>query len=517
MSLNKISSSVNKIRNTLSLAQTAVSKMPNLTNATKTNIVALTRQQESQNIPVSNSLLELSGKLKREEDSKNITTQLSNFTPEIIDSVVQRRRGTNSQIEGETTTNKNTRSKAKSRILKGVDPLTAKTAEYAKDILALGLQKTQLTNQLSTTEAQISAVSSKIQSLTNVGASADVIRQYQDQLEAYANSYDQLKTKLEGINELYKKRYELWDKLRRKKQEFQKKFSDNYDKFLKLLNKFKEIPRKLKFPKLPKLPTFNVRKSNLRMKIRDLVDKIKKESQKASKVALEQARKESKEKIRDNKNADAFQKTIANTRKAFSEAVARYDQVIAAKNAAIDTVTNQAYDQIRRVRSGVTAAQRQIESTIDTAAASQNATVLKIREAQKKAERLRNSTLTNLDAANSLVNRAASGIQSAQQILNGQLVGSDIKSSAVVDNMTVAEKTKTDELNVSITQFLNSNNIKNFIVGIGKGSTLTTARQMSLSIDKFTQQYPNTRYDILSRIGNIDGVYILVTATYQKV
>ena len=74
MSLNKISSSVNKIRNTLSLAQTAVSKMPNLTNATKTNIVALTRQQESQNIPVSNSLLELSGKLKREEDSKNITT-----------------------------------------------------------------------------------------------------------------------------------------------------------------------------------------------------------------------------------------------------------------------------------------------------------------------------------------------------------------------------------------------------------------------------------------------------------
>ena len=92
MSLNKISSSVNKIRNTLSLAQTAVSKMPNLTNATKTNIAALTRQQESQNIPVSNSLLELSGKLKREEDSKNITTQLSNFTPEIIDSVVQRRR-----------------------------------------------------------------------------------------------------------------------------------------------------------------------------------------------------------------------------------------------------------------------------------------------------------------------------------------------------------------------------------------------------------------------------------------
>ena len=309
----------------------------------------------------------------------------------------------------------------------------------------------------------------------------------------------------------------MWDKLRRKKQEFQKKFSDNYDKFLKLLNKFKEIPRKLKFPKLPKLPTFNVRKSNLRMKIRDLVDKIKKESQKASKVALEQARKESKEKIRDNKNADAFQKTIANTRKAFSEAVARYDQVIAAKNAAIDTVTNQAYDQIRRVRSGVNSAQRQIESTIDTAAASQNATVLKIRESQKKAERLRNSTLSSLDAANSLVNRAASGIQSAQQILNGQLVGSDIKSSAVVDNMTVAEKTKTDELNVSITQFLNSNNIKNFIVGIGKGSTLTTARQMSLSIDKFTQQYPNTRYDILSRIGNVDGVYILVTATYQKV
>ena len=454
MSLNKISSSVNKIRNTLSLAQTAVSKMPNLTNATKTNIVALTRQQESQNIPVSNSLLELSGKLKREEDSKNITTQLSNFTPEIIDSVVQRRRGTNSKIEGETTTNKNTRSKAKSRILKGVDPLTAKTAEYAKDILALGLQKTQLTNQLSKTEAQISALSSKIQSLTNIGASADTIRQYQDQLEAYSNSYDQLKIKLERISELYKKRRELWDNLRRKKQEFQKKFADNYDKFLKLLSKFKEIPKKLKFPKLPKLPTFNVRKSNLRMKIRDLVDKIKKESQKASKVALEQARKESKEKIRDNKNADAFQKAIANTRKAFSEAVARYDQVIAAKNAAIDTVTNQAYDQIRRVRSGVTAAQRQIESTIDTAAASQKATVLKIRESQKKAERLRNSTLSSLDAANSLVNRAASGIQSAQQILNGQLVGSDIKSSAVVDNMTVAEKTKTDELNVSITQFV---------------------------------------------------------------
>jgi chromosome segregation ATPase len=166
MSLNKISSSVNKIRNTLSLAQTAVSKMPDLTNATKTNIVALTRQQESQNIPVSNSLLELSGKLKREEDSKNITTQLSNFTPEIIDSVVQRRRGTNSQIEGETTTNKNTRSKAKSRILKGVDPLTAKTAEYAKDILVLGAQKTQLTGQLNKTEAQISTLSSKIQSLT---------------------------------------------------------------------------------------------------------------------------------------------------------------------------------------------------------------------------------------------------------------------------------------------------------------------------------------------------------------
>jgi len=517
MALNKIFSSVDKVRNVLALAQTTVSKMPDLTNATKTNIVALTRQQEAKNVAVPDSLRDISNKLKQQETSNSISTELSNFKPEIIDNVIQRRRSINTQVETGDSRNRSTgRSNAKKNLLKGVDPLTQQTAQAAKDIVALGLEKTKLTSQLNKTEAQITALAAKIQALTNTDATGDKIRQYQDKLEEFSNKYDQIKLRLEQINELYKQRHELWRKLRRKKQELQKKFSDNYDKFLKLLNKFREIPRKLKMPKLPKLPTFNVRKSNLRMKIRDLVDKIKKASQKASKVALEQSREQAKEKIRDPKKGDAFQKAMANTRKAFAEAVARYDSVIAAKNAAIDTVTNQAFDQIRRVRSSVNKAQRQIEAGIDTAAASQNSKVLKIREAQQKAKRLRDATLNKIDSARSLVDRAASGIQSAQNVLNGQLVGADIKSSAVVNNMTVAEKERTDLLNANITQFLNLNNINNFIVGVGKGSTLASARNMSLTLDRFKAQYPTARYDVLSRIANIDGVYIVVTVTYEK-
>jgi hypothetical protein len=387
MSLNRITSSTTKVRNAILLADSVLSRVPVLTNATKSNIVALTRQQELKNTAVSDSLKQLSGRIKQMEISDQIESDLSNFKPQIIESAVQRRRQTNSQVEGGAGGSRNTRSSAKSRLLKGPDPLVAAIANTSKNLLALGLERTKLNQNLNRIESQINSLSAAIQALTNTGAAQQQIAEYERRLEEFSAAYDRTKDRIEQLQELYRRRSELLRKLRLKKEETQKKFSNNYDRLLKALNIFKEIPKRLRFPKLPKLPTVNVRKSNLRMRIRDAVDVIKKNSQKASKLSIEQAKKDSSEKIRDERNMDAIQRSISRSRQAIVAARNKYEASVTAKNTAIETVVQNSQNEVRRLRAGIIDAQRQLNNKIDLSAAAANSSILKIKDAKIRAER----------------------------------------------------------------------------------------------------------------------------------
>lgn len=523
MALNRIS--VNSVRQTLGQLQgkiTVLNRLPaSLTAATQASIVALTRKQESQNAPVPESLEEISNALREAQTSQNIATSLSNFKPSIVGSAVQRRRGSNPRVEGGDDGRTRGRSRARQQIFSPTNGLNNEIANKTKELLRLGLQKSKLLEQTDQLEKQIAAISAKLQRLINTGASIERIREMEATLERFTILYDTTKATLERIKKLYDARYKALEKLRKKRDDLQKNFWKNYDKVMSVLKKFREIPKKIKFPKLPKLPTLSVRKGNIKAKLMDVVNKIKQKSRDAAKTSIAKAKEESQEKIGDPKKGNAFEKAASKARQALQTARQKAEFVQAQRDAILDATIGQVQSELSKVRAGVVGAQKQIETGIDTAAAKANSALLKIQDAKRRAEQLRDSQLSKLDnfAAN-LAQQSAAGIKAAQNTLNAQIVTADLKSSPNLANRSVEELQKVDELKTSMTNFLNTNNIKNFTTGVGIGNTLRSARQQSLTLDQFSSKYPDTikqgNFDSINRIGNVAGVYIVVTTYYEK-
>lgn len=518
---NIITSGIGTVQRVIPATQ-IITKLPDsLTAATRANIAALTRQQELQKTPVPESLEEISNKLQEAQNSQNIATQLSNFKPLIVGSAVQRRRGVNSRVEGGDNGRNGGRSRAKQQLLSPINALNNEISNKTKELLALGIQKTKLLEQTTLLEKQIGAISAKLQSLINTGASIETIRQWEAMLQKYTDLYEKTKATLEIIKKLYDARYKALEKLRKKRDDLKKSFWKNYKKVMAVLKKFKEIPKKIKFPKLPKLPTLNIRKGNIKVKLMDVINKLKKVSRDAAKTSIAKAKEESQEKIGDPKKGNAFEKAASKARQALQTARQKAEFVQAQRDAILDATIGQVDNQLKRVRAGVDNAQKQVESKIDTVAAKANAAALKAADAKRRAEQLRNSQLAKLDnfAAN-LAQQAASGIKVAQNALNSQIATADLQSSPNLANRSVEELQKVDELKSSMTNFLNLNNITNFTMGVGIGSTLRSARQQSLTFDQFSAKYPDTlkrgNFDSTNRIGNVNGVYIVITTYYEK-
>lgn len=495
-----------------------ISRLPDvLTAATRANIVSLTRQQEASKLPVPESLEEVSNRLREAETSQQIATELSNFKPVITESVVQRRRGVNPRVEGGDDGKNIGKSQARKQIFSPTNSINIEIANRLKNLIQLGLQKSTLLSQTTALEQQIAATAAKLKQLTDAGASIERIREYEAQLERFSILYDQTKNTLEKIKKLYDGEYKILEKLRKKRDELQKNFWKNYDKIMSILKKFREIPKKIKFPKLPKLPTLNIRKSNIKAKILDTINKIKQSSQKASKVSVTKAKEEAQEKIRDPQKGDRFQKAASKARQALQNARQNVERVQATKNAIIDATTGQLDNELKRIRAGVDSAQKQLEANIDKASARSSAQLMKLQQAQQRAQQLRDTI--NSTSAN-LIQQAVTGITSAQNFLNKELVSADLQSSQNLINRSIDELQKVNELKNNITEFLNSNSIKKFTVGVGISSTLRSARQQSLSLSDFKQKYPEVfnkgTYDTTSRIGNVDGVYIVVTTYYER-
>lgn len=503
-------------------SQEVLRKLPEpLTLPTQTNVVALTRQQEAKNLPVPPSLQEISNRLREAQTSVAIATSLSNYKPIIPESAVQRRRGTNNAVEGGLTGENNQKSKAKSKVIAGATSINNQIADRAKELTQLGLQKTQLLSQTEKIENQISALSARITNLKNAGASIETIRQYEAQLETFMLLYDRTKATLERIKKLYDQKHKALEKLRETREKLQKTFWKNYDRVMGIIKKFREIPKRIKFPKLPKLPTLNLRKGNIKTKLLDAINKIKQASRDAAKLGITQSKKEAQEKIRDPKKGDTFQKAASKARDGLRAARDKLEAVEAKRQALIDATLGQVQNQVAQARAGIVNAQKQIESGIDIAAAKSSAALLKLQQAQQRAEQLRDSQLARLDnAAAQLAQQAAAGIKSAQDALNKDVVSTDLKASTNLSNASVDQLKKVDELKNSITNFLNQNGIKNFTTGVGIAANLRGARQQAMTLDQFKQKYSDAfeqgRYDSTSRIGNVGGVYIVVTAYYQK-
>jgi hypothetical protein len=510
------------IRQRIGRVQSIVSQLPqSLTSATRANIVALTRQQELQKTSIPQSLEDISNKLKEAEVSSNIATELSNFKPFIAQSAVQRRRGTNPRVEGGDSGENRGRSQAKRQIFSPTNGLNNEIANKLRELSKLGLQKNQLSQQADVLEKQIAALSGKLQNLLNIGAGVEQIRQVEAQIEQFTLLYDRTKVTLERIKKLYDGQYRVLEKLRKKRDDLQKKFWNNYDKLMNVIKKFREIPKKLRFPKLPKLPTLNIRKGNIKSKFMDAINKIKQASRDAAKIATVKAKEESLEKIRDPNRGDRFQRAASKARQALRNAQDRVNIVQAQRDAIINATLGQVNNEIQRARIGIDSAQKQVELGIDKAAARSSAQLVKLADAKRRAEQLRDSQLIKLDNfASSLAQQAAAGIRTAQDTLNKELTSADLQSSQNLANRSVDELQKIEDLKNSITTFLNTNNIKNFTTGVGVGSTLRTARQQSLTLDQFSKTYPEAfnqgAYDSTSRIGNVSGVYIVVTTYYQK-
>lgn len=497
-------------------------KIPNINRATMTAIQSLVRQQQVQQQAVPGSLEELSENLQQMDEANNINVQLSNFRPRISGNNIQRRRTTNSQIEGTDDLTIDTKSKGRKKFISGVAPLTRQMVEQLAQLGILGRQKEKLLSQVDKLEAQITNISDKLAALRGSNAGVEELRALEQQLEQFSNLYDRTKQTLERIQALYDARYELLRKLREERDRYTKKIKDKYDKVMKILKIFRELPKKLRMPKRPKLPATNPRKSNIKYKISNVLNTIKSESGKAAKLSLDKSREESREKLQDPEKGDGFQKAMFSARKALGEAIARAESVQAAKQAAIDATINQVDNQVKRIRAGINSAKKQAEVGIDKAVAETNKALEEAKNVKARADTLRNSAIAVAGSGMELLKNADSVVRRAQSSLNNQIASGDITSKMMSPSQPQLSQQETDKINqfrTNITEFLSNNRVKNFTMNFGTGKTLREAKQKALSVAEFQRKYPQAVeegvYDTISRISNVNGNYVVVLATYQ--
>jgi hypothetical protein len=203
---------------------------------------------------------------------------------------------------------------------------------------------------------------------------------------------------------------------------------------LKILGRIlllKELPRGIKFPKFPKLPTINFTGANLFAKYRDAVEALKKKSALANEQAFAKLLVQSGFEI-DDPDKDVVQRNLAKARNALRVQREKIRVIQGVRNDAINNVKNGLIQQVRNINT--TVAKKQAEA---------------LAEYQRANERIKSTKEIAKEKIQQRVERVESNITAGTNLRN-EITGFDKKLKDTANSLSSGTNVSTFKSNVAI-------------------------------------------------------------------
>ena len=427
-------------------------------------------------------------------DDKVVYANLSAFIPRVFEgNAIQSKQSRNKQF-GDVSSNKNMRNTtSRDKVLAGISPKLRKLVSLLKDLNLLKILQDTISAFTKKLEDMINKVSAMINALLNApGAIVDTA------LTAAIAFLEQMQNQYEKYKQIAKN---VAEALKNTKAAIVKAFNDipgilaNIKNNLKILGRIlslKELPRRIKFPKRPKLPTINFTGANLFAKYRDAVEALKKKSALANEQAFAKLLVQSGFEI-DDPDKDVVQRNLAKARNALRVQREKIRVMQGVRNDAINNVKNGLIRQVRNINTTVAKKQAQALAEYQRA----NERVKSIKEiAKEKIQQRVERVESNITAGTNLRNEITGIDKKLKDTANSLSSGTNVstfKSNVAISIENLKTRTSIPPSTTSETQVLVADapvipEILQSKVDV-KGQTIisrASSRDMQLSVDKAT-------------------------------